>query len=258
MKHPFADKSRDVVKPLVEILASVCHYIHPEIVERIVKENVLFRDEFVSYCGNEELGNIYFYDGSDCVFPGTRRCISSEKNGEWKNRIYADNTILNDNTYPRYIWSYLCSGHGYSGGKEGVYLKCGLNNFELSHVFSHKTNERKTERESFRNFDEDLKPYSLFSSAGNVLLIPKWLPKPTDKSDDIKRVFYKRHIELYGDISKLPGLSSFREEILPEWYNLIKWSSPDLPHEWENSIKKLLKYRAKYLRGRYRKIGNKC
>ena len=134
---------------------------------------------------------------------------------QWKNNVCeADSTILNDNTYPRHIWAYVCEGRGYAGGAKGFYSRSGLDSFELAHIFSHKVDERILERKAFKTCNASIKPYALFSSASNVVLIPKWLPKPTDKSDLLKLVFYKRHLELYGSVSALPGLSDFNEDLI--------------------------------------------
>lgn len=254
MKHQFNDNSDKVVEQIARVLANVCHHIHPSIVNRIVQSNNTFRDEFNSFCPNPVLTGFYFYEGSDCVFPGLRRPVGIEKIGKWKNNVcHADSTILNDNTYPRHIWSYLCAGRGYSGGTGGFYSTSGLDAFELAHIFSHKVDERILEPKAFKAYNPNFKPYALFSSASNVVLIPKWLPKPTDKSDLLKLVFYKRHLELYSKVSSLPGLSDFNEDLLPPWYSSIEWSDPELPIDWEKKTDLLIIYRNKHLKQKYLK-----
>ena len=104
----------------------------------------------------------------------------------------------------------------------------------------------------FQIFDETKKPYSLFTSASNVVLIPKGLAKPTDKMDLIKICFYKRHIDLYGN--NLIGLIDFEEKKVPEWYNEIEWLEPILPKDWEKRIDNLLEYRKQHLLEKYKAI----
>lgn len=136
---------------------------------------------------------------------------------------------------------------GYSGPN---WKKSGLNAFELAHIFGHKDDEKELEKEVFK-LDSDLKPYALFTSASNVVLIPKGFAKPTDKMDSIKTCFYKRHLQLYGN--NLVGLSEFNETKVPEWYEKIKWLEPILPENWEGKINNLLEYRKLHLFNKYSK-----
>ena len=130
--------------------------------------------------------------------------------------------------------------------------KSGLDAFELAHIFGHKIDEKTLEKQMFQIFDETKKPYSLFTSASNVVLIPKGLAKPTDKMDLIKICFYKRHIDLYGN--NLIGIIDFEEKKVPEWYNEIEWLEPILPKDWEKRIDNLLEYRKQHLLEKYKAI----
>lgn len=252
MHTRYPDKTKEVEHELADILARVSHHVHPEIVKRIVEANKGYKEEFGSFCPADLQFEDYFYEGSDCVFPGVRRCINGEKVGRWKNAVNrTDCTILNDNTFPRHLWVFLCTNRAFAGGEGGVYASSGLNAFELAHIFSHKKGERTLEPKVFLKFDKDISPYALFSGASNTVLIPKGIPKPTDKLDNIKIVFYKRHLDLYGDISALPGLSDFDEKQVPEWYGSLKWLDPILPDNWQEKVDNLLKYRNKYLREKY-------
>lgn len=252
-KIKFIDNSNLVERELAILLGKVSHHIHPRIVERIIVENELFRSEFTEYCHPLLDVDDYFYEKSDCVFPGVRRPINKEKEGKlkWKNNINeSDGTILNDNTYPRHIWTFLSINKSYSGGSNGSWGKSGLDAFELAHIFGHKIDEKELEKKVFGKFDIDTKPYSLFTSASNVVLIPKGLTKPTDKMDSIKICFYKRHLELYGN--NINGAKEFNENTVPKWYSKIEWLDPILPDDWEKRIDDLLIYRKKHLRAKYR------
>jgi len=253
MNEPvFKDYSKDVEANIAIALGKVCHHIHPKIIERITKANTGFKEEFKQYCGKLN-SEIFFYQNSDCVFPGVRRCINAEKSDKWKNKIYSeDYTILNDNTFPRHIWAFLSENKSYSGGTNGMWGKSGLGNFELAHIFGHKTDEKELEKKVFTTFNDNIPPYSLFTSASNVVLIPNGLMKPTDKSEGIKIAFYKRHIELYGENFCIHN--GFKEELLPKYYSEIEWSEPILPKDWKIKIDNLLKYRRKRLKDIYSKI----
>ncbi len=122
----FIDNSNLVEKELAIILGKVSHHIHPQIINKITKANEVFEKEFSENCDPILNTNTFFYNGSDCIFPSVKRPINKEKNGnaQWKNNIYkTDGTILNDNTYPRHIWTYLSMNKGYSGGTNGSWKK---------------------------------------------------------------------------------------------------------------------------------------
>lgn len=250
----FEDKANEVEKELAIILGKVSHHIHPEIVEYIKNRNIDYKDEFIRFCHPNLNYSDFFYEGSDCIFPGIRRPINKEKNNleKWKNNIYEkDGTIFNDNTYPRHIWTFLSLNKSYSGGSNGTWGKSGLEAFELAHIFGHKEDEKELEKRIFSKFDNTVKPYSLFTSASNIVLIPKGLTKPTDKMDRIKICFYKRHIDLYGE--NFIGMKDFSNDLVPEWYPEIKWVEPKLPEDWQQRIDNLLNYRKKHLKDKYNK-----
>jgi len=246
--YKYPDLSNEIEKDLAIILGKITHHIHPEIVKIITEENKKFKAIFSKICHGNSNVEAFFYPLSDCVFPGYRRPVNKEKQHRkiWKNHIYEpDGTILNDNTVPRHIWAYLTLGKGYTGGMWG---ESGLNKFELAHIFSHKQEGRQLESKAFElNIEQE--PYALFTSASNVVLIPKGFAKPTDNMESIKMCFYKRHIDLYGN--NLIGLSNFKESILPAWYDEINWLEPELPTDWEVKTKTLLKYRERHLVGKY-------
>ncbi|MFE3866488.1 hypothetical protein ACFX5E_00195 [Flavobacterium sp. LS2P90] len=246
--YEFPDHSTSVEKTIAIELGKVCHHIHPAIIDKIVQSNIDFKNEFKDACGNLDI-NSFFYEGSDCLFPGVRRNINKEKIGKWKNNInQADYTILNDNTFPRHIWAFLSMNKPYEGN---MWSKSGLAKFELAHVFGHKKDEKKLEKKVFDEFDENKMPYAFFTSASNVVLIPNGLMKPTDKFESIKISFYKRHIDLYGN--NFYAEKNFNENFVPEWYNEINWLEPILPENWERKIHNLLEYRKKVLINKYQK-----
>lgn len=243
----FKDLTQSVEKDLSKILGSVSHHLHPEIVKYIIESNISFKEKFHQYSPKELNINEFFYEGSDCVFPGVRRPVNRETSGsKWKNNIYKDGTILNDNTYPRHIWSFLVNSKPYTGSNWKV---AGLNSFELAHIFGHKTDETHLEKNSFLKFEENKNPYSLFTSASNIVLIPKGMTKPTDKIDSVKLCYYKRHIDLYGE--NFFHMSDFKKELVPEWYKDIKWINPILPKNWKQKIDLLIDYREQHLKLKY-------
>lgn len=249
-EYVYQDLSLSLERDLGLILGRVTHHIHPEIVNYIAEKNVGYETRFLDIC-HENCNRLpFFYTGSDCVFPGFRRPINKEKIGAWKNKVFlGDGTILNDNTFPRHIWAYLTMGKAYSGGAAGMWSASGLSRFELAHVFAHKRDERTLEREVFSEVDLDVEPYGLFTSASNIVLIPKGFAKPTDSMKSIKACFYQRHMELYGN--NVIGLGELKAECVPSWSNEIDWLEPVLPIDWKVKIDYLLAYRERYLAAKY-------
>jgi len=247
----FPDLSNSVDRRQATILGEITHHIHPDICNYIADKNLTYREEFQLAC--HKLCNLssFFYEGSDCVFPGFRRPINKEKKRpKWKNNVFEkDGTILNDNTFPRHIWAFLSQDKAYSGGRAGMWQSSCLGQFELAHIFSHKQDERNLEKKVFRSFDNKQEPYGLFTSASNVVLIPKGFPKPTDHRDSIRICFYVRRIDLYG--SNIVGLDDLDESLIPDWYPDIEWLEPLLPSDWKEKIDHLLDYRTSYLAKKY-------
>jgi len=249
--YKFSDLSAEVERELAIILGKITYHIHPDIVDFITNENLNYKEKFKSICHPLCDIDSFFYDGSDCVFPGFRRPINKEKTQGWKNNVYnEDGTILNDNTFPRHIWAYLSMNKAYSGGATGMWSSSGLDKFELAHVFGHKQDERELEKTVFDEFNNSQEPYGLFTSASNIVLIPKGFAKPTDHMISIKLCFYQRHLELYGN--NLIGLKNFNNDKVPSWYTDIDWINPVLPTDWKIKVKNLFKYREKYLERKYK------
>ena len=132
-----------------------------------------------------------------------------------------------------------------------MWVKSGLEKFELAHIFGHKKDEKRLEKKVFENYDESRIPYAYFTSASNVVLIPNGLMKPTDSFERIKIAFFKRHIDLYNE-NKFYAENGFNEKFIPDWYSEIKWQEPPLPFGWEKKIDNLLRYRRQFLRRKYK------
>jgi len=134
-------------------------------------------------------------------------------------------------------------GKPYSGP---IAKKVGLDQLELAHVFSHKMGRRELEHKCFRKFISRRRPFALFTCAGNVVLLPRGLAKPTDQLEEVRKAFFRRYIELYSEDS-LPGLKGFRDEVVPDWYGRLKWREPWEPPSWKERTEALLAYRHKRL-----------
>ena len=224
---------------IAKILANLCYHLHPEIVSLVQERNEVEYDYFKALFSDRIDIKHYLFPGSACVFPGVRRYVSARGKKQKFNRD--ESAILDDNIFPRHIWCFLLNGTAFSAP---TWKKTRLSEFELAHVFSHKPSGASPEAISFENFDADISPYANFTCAANVVLLPKGTVRPTDNSSVIKSVFFKRHVELYGERT-LNGRSDFRHESVPAWTDELVWNDPLLPTEWRSKVESLLRYRSK-------------
>jgi len=111
-------------KDLAIILAQLAYHISPEIVKYIAERNKAEQPFFEKLFENNIDIENYLFDGSDCVFPGCRRWDTQKGVKIRYNSDY--NAIIDDNSFPKHIWGYLCNGK--SSGWE--YIK---KEFELAH-----------------------------------------------------------------------------------------------------------------------------
>jgi len=222
---------------ICSILTQLAYHMHPKVIEYIQNRNLKEYSYFKDLFNNKIEINNYLFDGSACVFPGVRRYVSGEGTRKSYNEEYK--AIIDDNTFPRHIWCFLCNGKTYNGPN---WTSTGLSEFELAHIFNHKESEMDFEKTIFQDVKEDLNPYGEFTCACNVILLPKGTVRPTDNSNQIKAVFYKRYIELYGETS-LNGRNGFNNNCVPEWYIKLRWNQPPLPDDWQIKIENLLVYR---------------
>lgn len=226
---------------IAKILSQLCYHIHPDIITYIQEQNVAEYDYFKDLFRELIDVDTYLFEGSACVFPGVRRYVSAKGNKRKYNKSYK--AIIDDNEFPRNLWCYLSNGKAYSGPS---WKETGLSEFELAHVFTHKESEIDLESKFFYKTDPKLLPYANFTCACNIILLPKGTVRPTDNSEIIKSVFYKRYIELYGE-DTISGRFGFKEECLPKWYQSMIWNEPVKPNDWHDKAKKLMSYRKKRL-----------
>lgn len=231
------NKIKDFEKDICKILAQLCHHIHPQIIKKIQQVNqdeyTYFQEIFHEVVETDN----YLFPGSACVFPGVRRYVSGKGVKNQYNQEYR--AIIDDNTFPRHLWCYLVNNKNYNGPN---WKETGLNQFELAHIFTHKTSELDFEKQFFDNYNDKIDPHGEFTCGCNVVLLPKGTVRPTDNSAVIKAIFYQRYIKLYG-VEPLNGRSGFKKSKVPDWYQELKWNDPFCPPDWVEKIENLMRYR---------------
>jgi len=236
----------DEQRSIAQALAKVSHHMHPVVVAAVKDRNAdpgerARLEAILPECLEKEA---WLYPGSACVFPGVRRFIGKVRKRELLKYVPKKCCIIDDNRFPRNVWTFLAVGEHYGGPN---WKTSGLAQFELAHIFGHKRSQRGLEEQVFKRFDASTKPWGLFTCAGNVVLIPKGFAKPTDGLSAVRVAFFKRYIDLYSEAS-LPGLRELDNDALPKWYDEIEWNDPILPPDWEENLEKLFDYRVDRLK----------
>lgn len=246
---------------IAKTLAEISYFVHPDIVRRIQKYNYENRDSFKDLLNLEhieegtrnELMNAYLFKGSDCVFPFVRRHTAQEgsyNNGRFNRlKFYRrESRILDDNEIPRNLWTFLAKGGCYNADR---WRDSGLSKFELAHIFNHKWAGNTEAMDSFfvdpkEDFHE---AEYMFSSASNVVLIPKGMAKPTDGLQLVQKMFFQRAMDLYGNtiFRSRPDYRLSEEEA--RLYESLKWLAPYRPDDWEDKLAHLNEYRIERIRG---------
>lgn len=252
------NKLKEVQEDIALAIIKSAVFLDPKIVKKCVEYNNKQKTKLESILP-KSIHKVFLYDNSDCIFPGVRRHINKETNvSRWKNNVCdKDRMIVNDNTYPRNIWTYLLSGRSYSGGKNGSWSKEGLSGFELAHLFAHKKDEIKNQTNQYININSEMNPSPLFTSASNIILVPKGVSKPTDKLPFLQGLLFARVMDIYGEFVDYPNI--VKKEIskdIKSFYtsNQNVWNDFFEPVNWESNLEKLFEYRLKHLKMKYENI----
>jgi hypothetical protein len=118
------------------------------------------------------------------------------------DRLSLQALYLDDNHYPRHIWSFTFLGKT-SDTK-------GPPRYSLAHLFVHKDYNH---RDASDELSGDLSAFpmgmsGLFTSAANTAYIHQSVVRPTDWPGPLRRLLQRRLIELYGEVCEPlpPGL----------------------------------------------------
>ncbi len=227
---------------LIKLTAKYAKYLHPQIVMEIVKDNNKHKNIWSAELEKRNVSSlIYLWENSCCAFPGVRRYSGSKeiayfrKHTELSSREIQHAVVLDDNDFPKQIWSYIF--------KENKFQKYGPKNFALAHLADHKEYNNRL----FGEFDVESKSeqhqlFGLFTCPSNTAYIPTSLLRPTDFSPAIRKLLIGRAYNLYGSFCNIlpPWIKLNPELNLPWDLAHFKWSEP--VGEPEN-VKLFLEYR---------------
>ena len=204
-------------------------FLHPEIVRGVVEDNERHRAEWVT--GLTRLGvdpHAYLWERGACAFPGVRRYSGSKEIAQFRKQAggvasgYAQALKVDDNDYPKHLWSFVFLGKPFP--------KNGPKGYALAHLMDHKANLNRF-REEVETVGTALDRPSwpgLYTSAANCVYSPSVLIKPTDFAGSLRNLLQRRAVYLYGDFCNLtpPGLR-IRDTASDAWsLDTFDWCAP--------------------------------
>lgn len=204
-------------------------FLSPAIVHAIVEDNEQHRLEWINALQARRIDPAaYLWERSPCAFPGVRRYAGSREIAAHRGhaQLERDQTVsalaLDDNDYPKQIWSFVFRGAQFS--------KFGPADYALAHLADHKDhgNRFAMDFEVTETGDDPRPLFGLYTCPSNTVYTPVTLIKPTDFVGTIRALLVRRAQELYGSFCeilpaflRIPALSS------SEWnVGEFKWSDP--------------------------------
>ncbi len=216
----------DAILKMVRVVTPYVRFLHPDIVGAIVENNeknrFAWRKKLISRGIDPDY---YLWEKSSCTFPGIRRYTGSKEIAYYRKQITQDNfqvsdaLCLDDNSFPKHLWSFLFRGK--------VFQNFGPEGYSLAHLADHKDykNRRDEEFEIIGEAPEKL--YGLYSSASNTAYMPSNLLKLTDFNSETRLLLLNKAQDLYGKICNILPPSLRVKQPAPEW-NLgdFEWADP--------------------------------
>lgn len=187
-------------------------FIHPSVVEQVVGNNSRI-SHLVEQMATQGIQiDRYFWDRSPCLFPGIRR-FKGQSDDKYKRKVIppAERSsyravYIDDNSYPKELWSYVCRG--------SKFQKKNPDGYEFAHFFIHKADSEidiHLELLGADKYDSEISGF--FTSCAGSAYIPKSLARVTDLNLKARKLIQQKCKEIYGDICNVlpPGVELKRE-----------------------------------------------
>ena len=203
-------------------------FLRPDIIKFLVEDNERHREEWCIQLKERGVEpTLYLWENSSCAFPGVRRHAGSGEiaihKGQKKAEERPRNALaLDDNSYPKQIWSFIFQGKKF-GNK-------GPPGYSLTHLADHKDYKNRASDEFVSADLEKLKStsFGLYTSPTNTVYLPNGLMRPTDFSNQLRNLVLRKAQALYQNFCKLwPSHYSLKEESTSEWsLDSFDWREP--------------------------------
>ena len=230
--------SSNTILKLLKTITPYIRFLHPSIVEAVVQDNEVHRSFWCKKLLEHKINpDFYLWEKSSCAFPGIRRYSGNKEIAFYRKQIdqkdfqITEALRLDDNSFPKHIWSFLFRGKPFQNrGPQG---------YSLAHLADHKEYKNRIYDEFNSDSDQYLKFYGLYTSVSNTIYIPNTLLKPTDFNSDIRIILLNKAQDLYGNVCNIIHPSF---NIKPSIWSIhdFDWAEPvgDITH-----IKKFLDFR---------------
>ena len=212
---------------LAKVTTKYIKFLNPEIVSRIVKENEKLASTYYFKLKSKGIDpELYIWEKNSCCFPGVRRYAGSSEIAAHRKRMeissIEDAIALDDNDYPKQIWSFIF--------RDKQFSKYGPAGYSLAHLIDHKKDKNRM-GEEFTFSDNHVfgKPfYGLYTCASNSVYIPNNLMKPTDFNGAIRNLLVRKAEALYGNYCNLvPSYVKAKENYDSKWnIDNFEWADP--------------------------------
>jgi hypothetical protein len=214
---------------LAKITIPYICFLHPDIVRFIVADNQLHREKWHARLAEHGVDpSLYLWEGSPCAFPGVRRYAGGAEIAQHRNKMTRtarpDNAIaLDDNSYPKQIWSFVFLGKRFPNQ--------GPSGYSLAHLVDHKNYKNRGQEEIANNRGDEVSELTLFglyTSVTNSVYMPNGLIRPTDFSFLLRNLIQRKADAIYGNFCKLlPPHLSFRTNDSDAWsLDAFDWREP--------------------------------
>jgi hypothetical protein len=204
-------------------------FLNPDVVRAVIDDNEHYRESWIEILKSRGIDpSAYLWEGSPCAFPGVRRYAGSREIAAHRGHATHNETqklnalALDDNDYPKQIWSFILRGAQFS--------KFGPEGYALAHLADHKDHGNRFATD-FEVSEEGTGPrplYGLYTCPTNTVYIPLSLIKPTDFAGTLRALLIRRAHQLYGSFCKiLPPFLRIPQTYTPEWdINEFEWADP--------------------------------
>jgi hypothetical protein len=219
----------DEVLALAHATAPFVQFLNPAIVQAVVEDNEQHRIEWTKALLERRIDpSAYLWERSPCAFPGVRRYAGSREIAAHRGHAQIDESqsvsalALDDNDYPKQIWSFVFRGAQFS--------KFGPADYALAHLADHKDhgNRFAMDFEVTETGDAPRPLFGLYTCPSNTVYTPVSLIKPTDFVGTIRSLLIRRAQELYGSFCEiLPPFLRLPQAPSSDWnVSEFRWSDP--------------------------------
>jgi hypothetical protein len=227
---------------LAKILLPYIKILNPKIVALITEDNnknlSIWQDQLYDLNIRPD---IYLWQNSPVAFPGIRRHVGTSETSTFRTNpklSMGENALyLDDNSYPKEIWSFALKNIRY--GKKNPA------NYSLAHILDHKDYNTRNNDEliGFEKSEDKNLFAGLYTSCTNSIYIPTTFLKPTDHNSRIRQLLIQIVDKYYGSIcNPLPHNLSFNLADIEDRWRLERFPEPTIVGKADN-IHNFLVYR---------------